>query len=141
MRDDCVFCRIVRGEAPAHRVHEDERTVTIMDAFPASEGHVLIITREHHENIYEVPEETLCAVAAQSKRVAAAIRRELSPDGIGVYQLNGAAAGQSVFHYHMHLIPRSEGQKRNVHGRAPADEARQAELARRLMAALEDGGD
>lgn len=135
--DDCVFCRIVEGKAPAHRVAEDERTVTIMDAFPASDGHVLILTREHYENLHDIPEETLCAVAAQSKRVAAALRKELAPDGIGVYQLNGPAAGQSVFHYHMHIIPRHMGQKRNVHGREHGDDTKQSELARRIRAALE----
>jgi histidine triad (HIT) family protein len=135
--DDCIFCRIVRGEAPAHKVHEDEHTVTLMDAFPAAEGHVLVITKQHCENIHEIPPETLAAVAAMSKRVAAALERELKPDGIGVYQLNGSAAGQTVYHYHMHLIPRTEGQKRGLHGRAPADDKRQAALAARLKAALE----
>ncbi|MBN2565770.1 MAG: HIT family protein [Candidatus Eisenbacteria bacterium] len=137
-RDGCIFCRIVSGEEPAHKVHEDERTLTIMDAFPAGEGHVLILTREHHENIHEIPQETLCAVAAMSKRVACALRSVLDPDGIGVYQLNGPAAGQSVFHYHMHLIPRHEGQKRSVHGGDPADGDRLADLARRIAEALED---
>jgi histidine triad (HIT) family protein len=137
-RGNCIFCKIVRGEAPAHRVQEDERTLTIMDAFPASEGHVLVLTREHHESIHEIPAETLCAVASASKRAAHAIQEAFAPDGIGVYQLNGPAAGQTVFHYHMHLIPRHEGQKRNVHGRAPAEEGSLAEAARRLAAALED---
>ena len=135
--DDCIFCRIVRGEAPAHKIHEDEQTLTLMDAFPASEGHVLVITKAHHENIHEIPAETLAAVAAMSKRVAAAIQRELSPDGLGIYQLNGSAAGQTVDHYHMHVIPRTEGQRRTVHGRTSADDDRQAELAARLAAALE----
>jgi histidine triad (HIT) family protein len=136
-REDCIFCRIVRGEAPAHRIDEGEHTLTILDAFPATDGHVLVITKEHHENIHEIPEATLCEVAAQSKRMAAALDRELAPDGMGIYQLNGAAAGQTVGHYHMHVIPRNEGHKRNVHGRAPADDERQAELAARLKAALE----
>jgi histidine triad (HIT) family protein len=135
----CIFCRIIRGEAPGHRIHEDELTVTIMDAYPASEGHALVLTREHHENIHEIPEATLCAVAAQSKRVASAIRKELKPDGLGIYQLNGSAAGQTVGHYHMHVIPRSEGHRRNVHGRAPADDETQEALAARLAAALEAG--
>ena len=134
--DDCIFCRIVWGEAPAHKLHEDEHTVTIMDAFPASEGHVLVITREHHESIHEIPAETLAAVATMSKRVAAAIQSELGPDGMGIYQLNGPAAGQTVDHYHMHVIPRSEGQRRSLHGREPADDEKQAELAARLAAAL-----
>jgi histidine triad (HIT) family protein len=135
----CIFCRIIRGEAPGHRIHEDELTVTIMDAFPASEGHALVLTREHHENIHEVPEATLCAVAAQSKRVASAIRKELSPDGLGIYQLNGSSAGQTVGHYHMHVIPRTEGQRRNVHGRTLADDESLSAVAARLAAAIEAG--
>ena len=133
---DCIFCKIVRGEAPAHKIHEDELTLTLMDAFPASEGHVLVITKEHCENIHEIPGETLAAVATMSKRVAAAIQSELGPDGMGIYQLNGPAAGQTVNHYHMHIIPRSEGQRRSLHGREPADDEKQAELAARLAAAL-----
>jgi histidine triad (HIT) family protein len=136
-RDDCVFCRIIRGEAPGYKVHEDDLTVTIMDASPASEGHVLVLTREHHENIHEVPRDTLCAVAAVSKRMAHAIREVFEPDGIGVYQLNGPAAGQSVFHYHMHVIPRHEGQKRSVHGRARGEDADLADAARRIIEALD----
>jgi histidine triad (HIT) family protein len=139
--ENCIFCEIIRGEAPGHKVHEDDLTVTIMDASPASEGHVLVLTREHHENIHEVPKETLCAVAATSKRMARAIREVFEPDGIGVYQLNGPAAGQSVFHYHMHVIPRNEGQKRNVHGRARADGDSLADSARRLAEALVGGED
>jgi histidine triad (HIT) family protein len=111
--------------------------VTIMDAFPSSEGHVLILTREHYENIHETPRETLCAVASTSKRMACAIRNVFEPDGVGVYQLNGPAAGQSVFHYHMHVIPRHEGQQRKVHGRDRADDSMLAEAAKRLSAALE----
>lgn len=134
---DCIFCKIVSGEAPAHRLDEDERTLTILDAFPASEGHVLVLTKEHHENIHDVPIETLKVVAENAKRMACALRKALAPDGIGVYQLNGAAAGQTIGHYHMHVIPRTEGQKRGVHGRAAADDGRQAELAERIKVELE----
>ena len=136
---NCIFCRIIRGEAPAHRLDEDDHTLTILDAFPASDGHVLVITKGHHENIHEIPEDTLCAVAAQSKRVAAAVRQALAPDGMGIYQLNGAAAGQTVGHYHMHVIPRSEGHKRSLHGRTAADDERQKVLAAKLRTALGNG--
>jgi histidine triad (HIT) family protein len=134
--DDCIFCKIVRGEAPAHRLCEDEKTVTILDAFPASKGHALVLTREHYEDIHDVPVETLKVVVENSKRVACILRRELRPDGLGVYQLNGAAAGQTIGHYHMHVIPRTEGQRRSVHGRAAADDESQAALAERLRTAL-----
>src|SRR5262245_51394144 len=107
---NCIFCRIVSGEAPAARVHEDALTLTFMDLFPVTRGHTLIITKEHCDNIFEASATALAAVASISRRVALAIRKELAPEGLGVFQLNGAAAGQTVFHYHMHLIPRAPGE-------------------------------
>jgi histidine triad (HIT) family protein len=136
LASDCIFCRIVAGEAPAHVVWDDERTLTFLDIFPAAEGHVLVIPKRHAETLFEADHEDLCAVMARSRVVAHALRRVLAPDGLGVYQLNGAAAGQTVFHYHMHLIPRRRGEELRIHGRRPGDPARLTELAARLAEAL-----
>lgn len=132
----CIFCRIVRGEAPRHSVYEDERTVAFMDVAPASEGHVLVIPRFHGATIFDVDAEDAAAVARGAKRVAHALREVLAPPGLMVGQLNGEAAGQTVFHYHVHLIPRREGEGLRIHGRGPARPERLAELAARLRAAL-----
>jgi histidine triad (HIT) family protein len=132
----CIFCMIVRGEAPAHRVHEDEHTLVFMDIFPVSDGHTLVVPKPHAENVYEVDAEMLAAIARTSHRVAAAIRAELSPDGLMVFQLNGVAAGQTVFHYHMHLLPRRHGDTLALHTRVPGDPARLAGIASRLARAL-----
>ncbi len=137
---DCIFCRIVRGEAPCHKVHEDELTVTFLDIFPVAHGHTLIVTRQHYENLFEATRDALCAVAANARRVGRAIRRELAPQGLGVFQLNGAAAGQTVFHYHMHLIPRSGGDALRIHARERGDDAGLAELARCLARSVEEVG-
>lgn len=131
-RVDCIFCSIVAGESPAHRVYEDDRTLVFMDLFPAHEGHALVIPKAHRENLFEVEPEDLCAVIRQSRSLAAALRAVFEPDGIAVMQLNGAAAGQTVFHYHMHLIPRMTGEAFGVHGKRRADDARLAEHATRL---------
>jgi histidine triad (HIT) family protein len=128
----CIFCKIVRGESPAHRVYEDARTIVFMDIFPVSDGHALVVTKDHFENVYEVDEETLAAIARTSHRVAAAIRAELAPDGLMVFQLNGQAAGQTVFHYHMHLMPRRLGEALQLHTRVPGLPERLAETAARL---------
>jgi len=136
---DCIFCKIVRGEAPAHRVCEDERTLVFMDIFPVTDGHTLVITKDHFENVFEADEEALAAIARTSHRVAAAIKGELSPDGLMVFQLNGAAAGQTVFHYHMHLMPRATGEPLALHARVPGKPARLAEIAGRLARALGTG--
>jgi len=135
-RADCIFCKIARGEAPAHRVYEDERTLAFMDIFPVTDGHTLVITKDHFENVFETDEDALAAVARASHRVAAAIRSELAPDGLMVFQLNGRAAGQTVFHYHMHLMPRANGEPLALHTRVPGVPARLAEIAVRLARAL-----
>jgi histidine triad (HIT) family protein len=134
---DCIFCRIVRGEVPCFKVCEDDQTLTFMDIFPVAEGHTLVITKEHFSDIFEVDGETLAAVAATSLRVAQAIRRALNPDGLGVFQLNGSAAGQSVFHYHMHLLPRNTGEAFALHSRNRGDDEKLRATADRLAAALD----
>jgi histidine triad (HIT) family protein len=137
---DCIFCEIEAGRAPAHRVCEDERTLVFMDKFPVADGHTLIIPRRHAVDIFETEEEDLRAVVSQSLRVAHAIREVLAPDGLSVFQLNGAAAGQTVFHYHMHLIPRMRGDSLRIHGRRPGDADRLAEVAAELGLALREPG-
>ena len=133
---DCIFCKIVRGETDAHVVHEDDHTLIFMDIFPVAPGHSLIIPKAHSESIFETDTRDLQRVMAHSKRLAQALRDEFAPDGIGVYQLNGAAAGQTVFHYHMHLIPRKQGDPLALHGRAPGDPQQLALVASRLKDAL-----
>ena len=132
----CIFCAIARGEAPAHRVLEDETTLVFMDLFPVADGHVLIVPKCHRENLFEITPEEMAAVARVSRRVGLAMRHALAPEGLMVFQLNGAAAGQTVFHYHMHLMPRREGEALALHTRVPGDPTRLAENARRIAAAL-----
>ena len=138
--ESCIFCRIVKGDAPANRVFEDERTLVFMDIAPVADGHTLVIPKAHCTNLLEADEEDLGSVIAVSRQVAQAIRDVLDPDGIAVYQLNGAAAGQTVFHYPMHLVPRTRGEELRLHGRVPGDPAHLAETARRLAAALGEPG-
>jgi histidine triad (HIT) family protein len=132
----CVFCRIIGGDAPAERVYDDERVIAVMDIQPVGDGHLLVVPKRHFENLLEADEASLHAVISVSRRLAIALKRALSPDGIAVHQLNGAAAGQTVFHYHMHLIPRNHGDPIVFHGRKAGDPARLAENARRITAAL-----
>ena len=135
--DTCIFCRIVRGDAPSHPVFADEKTLVFMDIRPVARGHTLIITREHFENLFEATPEAMAAVASLSVRVARAIREVLEPDGVFVAQTNGVAAGQTVFHYHLHLIPRQLGDVTNLHSRVLADAGELAQIALELGAALE----
>src|SRR5262245_2947734 len=121
---DCIFCRIVAGEAPCHRVYEDAHTLVFMDICPVSDGHTLVITKQHAETIFEADEPALTAVAATARRVAHALRTVLTPDGLMVFQLNGAAAMQTVPHYHMHLLPRRDVEPLALHTRVPGDPVR-----------------
>jgi histidine triad (HIT) family protein len=134
---DCIFCQIVRGEAPCAEVYRDDHVIVFMDLFPVAPGHTLLVTKEHFESVFEATPEALAAIATMSRRVALAIRAELSPAGLGVYQLNGAAAGQTVFHYHQHLVPRQPGDTLALHGRRRGSAAELASLAERLRRALD----
>ncbi len=133
---NCIFCRIVSGDAPCARVHEDALTLTFLDIFPVSRGHTLIITKEHFSNVFEASGDALAAVAMISRRIALAIRTELAPEGLGVFQLNGVAAGQTIFHYHMHCLPRAPGEAFLLHGRTRAADSDLQEVAMRLAAAV-----
>lgn len=135
---NCIFCRIVRGEIPAVKVREDEATVTFMDIQPASPGHALVIPKTHAANLFEIAEADLSTVTGTVQRAARAMRKALAPDGLRIVQTNGAAAGQTVFHYHVHLIPMREGQRIGTHGRAPADKDELKTLAAQIREAWEN---
>jgi histidine triad (HIT) family protein len=105
----CVFCRIVAKEIPATVVHEDEHTLAFMDIGQVNPGHVLVAVKKHAENIFALDEAQAAAVFGAAAKVARAIRSAFEPQGLSVYQANGAAAGQTVFHLHIHLVPRHEG--------------------------------
>ncbi len=105
----CVFCRIVAKEIPAAVVFEDEHTIAFMDAGQVNPGHVLVAAKGHAENLYELDDAQAGALLKAAARVARAIRAAFNPAGLSVYQANGKAAWQTVFHFHMHLLPRHEG--------------------------------
>lgn len=108
---ECVFCRIVAGQIPSTRVYEDELVLAFMDIGQVNPGHVLVALKPHAENLYALDDAQAAAVARASARVARAIRAAFEPAGLSVYQANGAAAGQTVFHYHVHLVPRHDGDR------------------------------
>lgn len=105
---DCLFCRIVAGELPSTRIHEDDRVIAIMDIFPATRGHALVIPRVHAADVRDVDADDLAAAARVAQRLTGLAYERLGADGVTVMQSNGAAAWQTVFHYHVHVIPRYE---------------------------------
>jgi histidine triad (HIT) family protein len=104
-----IFSKIIRGDIPSAMIYEDEQTFAFLDIGPASRGHTLVICKEEHPDLFSIPPATLAAVHQTVQKVALALRTVLHPDGLNIIQNNGAAAGQTVFHYHVHLIPRWEG--------------------------------
>lgn len=109
MKDsNCIFCKISAGEIPSKTIYEDEEFRVILDISPAAKGHALIIPKEHYANIYEIPEDVAARVMILAKRLAAHMTEVLKCDGFNIVQNNGEVAGQTVFHFHMHLIPRYE---------------------------------
>lgn len=105
---DCIFCKIINGDIPSNKVFENDNFIAILDAFPANEGHTLIIPKKHFENIFEIDEETLKEGYAIAKKIANSIKKSLNIDNINILQNNGALAGQTVNHFHIHVIPRIE---------------------------------
>ena len=103
---ECVFCMIRDGKIPSSKIYDDARTLAFMDINPLSRGHCLVAPKAHAATLYEVDVEDFKAVAATAKKLATAIKKALSPDGLNLLQANGAAAFQSVPHFHLHLIPR-----------------------------------
>ena len=105
---DCIFCKLVAGQIPSTKVHEDEHTLAFMDLGQVNPGHVLVTVKAHAENLYALSDAQAGAVLPVAAHVARAIREAFKPAGLSVYQANGKAAGQTVFHYHVHLLPRHE---------------------------------
>lgn len=114
MKDDCIFCKLANGVFPTNSIYEDEDFNVILDLGPATKGHALILPKEHYKNIYELPEETAGKVFKLAKKLATEMTEKLGADGFNIVQNNNEVAGQTVFHFHMHLIPRYEGDGQHI---------------------------
>ncbi len=112
-KDSCIFCKIANGTVPSKTIYEDEDFRVILDLGPATKGHALILPKQHSANLYELPDETAAKVMVLAKKMAAGMTEKLQCDGFNIVQNNGEVAGQTVMHYHLHLIPRyqDDGQK------------------------------
>ena len=113
-KEDCIFCKIANGEIPSRTIYEDQDFRVILDLAPATRGHALILPKEHADNLFELPEETAAGVLTVAKRVACVMKEKLACDGLNLVQNNGETAGQTVHHFHMHVIPRYEGDGQNL---------------------------
>ena len=112
--EDCIFCKIAAGEIPSRKIYEDKDLIAIMDLSPTSKGHSLIIPKEHYTNIYDIDEEIAGKVMKTAKKLATKMTVALNCDGFNLLQNNGETAGQTMFHFHMHLIPRYKDADNNM---------------------------
>ncbi|MCW5772069.1 MAG: HIT family protein [Rhodospirillaceae bacterium] len=134
---DCIFCKIVAGTIPCFKLVDDAHTLAFMDINPGNPGHALAIAKEHWENLSAMPPALLGPVLATAQRVAKAIEAALAPDGINLLQANGPGAAQSVFHFHIHILPRRNGDGLKMNwGHAPGDMAAIKANYEKIRAAL-----
>jgi len=132
-----IFAQIIRGDAPCYKLYEDDDVLAFLDVFPQSYGHTLVIPKRSAAcNILDVDTEALCKMAAAVQKLTRVIVAELQPDGVQVAQFNGAPAGQTVFHIHMHIVPRYAGEGLGVHAAGKADPAELERLQARLLKRL-----
>ncbi len=114
MKDDCIFCKLANGVIPTNSIYEDDLFKVILDAGPATKGHALILPKEHYADIYEMPEELAGKAFILAKKLATRNAEILKADGFNIIQNNGETAGQTVFHFHLHLIPRFKGDSQHI---------------------------
>ena len=137
MSADCVFCKIRDGKLPAMKVYEDERTLVFMDINPLNAGHCLVVSKTHAATIWESSEADLQAAITVAKKIAVALREAVKPDGLNLLQANGAAAFQSVPHFHLHLIPRFNNDGKGFDWTlVPGDRAQIIQIGERVREAL-----
>lgn len=132
-----IFAKIIRGEMPSHKVYEDDDVFSFMDIFPQGKGHTLVIPKLDAENLFDIPADALATLMQKTQMIAGAVREAIQPDGVLIAQFNGAAAGQTVFHIHFHIIPRWEGDALPGHGHTGrADDEELAKMAAEIGALL-----
>ncbi|MGH6866408.1 MAG: HIT family protein [Methyloceanibacter sp.] len=131
-----VFAKVLRGELPCHRLYEDEDTLAFLDIMPRTEGHALVVTKEKARDVFEVSPAALNKLMAVVQKLAPKIRDAVCADGVLIAQFNGAAAGQTVFHLHVHIIPRKEGMPMRPEGGKMADQAALAATAENIRTKL-----
>jgi len=131
-----IFARILRGEIPCHKIYEDKDTLAFLDIMPRTEGHALVITKEKARDLFDIKPEALARLMAVVQKLAPKIKDAMGADGVLIQQFNGTAAGQTVFHVHVHILPRKEGESLKPHAGKMEDQAKLAATAEKIRKKL-----
>ena len=131
-----IFAKVLRGEIPCHKIYEDEDTLAFLDIMPRTEGHALVITKEKARDLFDIKPEALAKLMAVVQKLAPKIQQAIGAEGVLIQQFNGAAAGQTVFHLHVHIIPRKEGESLKPHAGKMEDQAKLAATAEKIRKKL-----
>jgi histidine triad (HIT) family protein len=131
-----VFAKVLRGEIPCHKIYEDDDTLAFLDIMPRTEGHALVITKEKAQDLFDVSPDALARLMAVVQRLAPKIKDAMGAEGVLIQQFNGTAAGQTVFHLHVHIIPRKEGETLKPHAGKMEDQAKLAATAEQIRAKI-----
>jgi histidine triad (HIT) family protein len=132
-----IFAKVLRGELPSHKIYEDEDTLAFLDIMPRSDGHALVVTKEEATDLFDVSPKALAKLMAVVQKLAPELKDAVGADGVLIAQYNGAAAGQTVFHLHVHIIPRKEGVDLKPHGGKMADQGTLVATAEKIRKKLE----
>jgi histidine triad (HIT) family protein len=132
-----IFAKVLRGEIPCHKIYEDDDTLAFLDIMPRTEGHALVITKEKARDLFDVRPEALAELMAVVQKLAPQIKDAVGAEGVLIQQFNGAAAGQTVFHLHVHIIPRKAGEALKPHAGKMADQAQLAATAEKIRKKLQ----
>ncbi len=133
VKDDCIFCKLANGVIPTNTIYEDDSFRVILDLGPATKGHALILPKNHYANIYEIPEDVAGDVMKLAKKMATHMTEKLNCDGFNLVQNNGEAAGQTVFHFHYHLIPRYKDDNQHILWEPTSPSAEELEELKNLL--------
>ena len=128
--ENCIFCKIAAGEIPSNTIYEDDSFRVILDLGPATKGHALVLPKNHYADLYEIPEDVFADAAKVAKKVAGTMKDKLSCDGLNLIQNNGEAAGQTVMHFHLHIIPRYENDGQHILWKPTSPSAEELEKIR-----------
>ena len=132
--ENCIFCKLANGEIPTNTVYEDDGYRVILDNGPATRGHALVLPKGHYADLYEIPEDVLAGAAKVAKKVAATMKEKLSCDGLNLVQNNGEAAGQTVMHFHLHIVPRYKDDGQHILWKPTSPSAEELDEIRKELA-------